>query len=261
MSRLRWWIAGSVVIVVILAVAGAVIYRDVRPHHAPTVSTVTPSLDRAIAGVVAAAGDTAAATVTELVPTTSCDGGSIYTVTANLYTNAGGEGAVIDRIAAAVPASQQPRRSAALNGGASALHADLGAGATLQVIQLDAGWISATATSGCRSAPSAPPSVPAPAAAATALTRSLSALGTAPTTFHTDEVACANGAIVTVSTASGPLDLTGIHAKLATLPPAGVTVFASTADRIAWRSGDVSTVIGAADAGTHVDAQQTTGCV
>jgi hypothetical protein len=63
-----------------------------------------------------------------------------------------------------------------------------------------------------------------------------------------------------VSTASRPLGLTNIRARLAKLPPAGATVFASPSDRIAWRTGTVSTVIGAADAGTHVTAQQTTTC-
>jgi hypothetical protein len=259
-TRIRWWIAGSTVAVVILAVAGVVIWQDARPDRAATVATVTPSLDHAIADVVAAAGDGAATTVTELVPTTSCSGGNVFTVTANLYTNAGAEDALIDQIAASIPASDDPHRTAALDDGASSLYANLGGGAQLQVIQLDTGWISATATSGCRSAPSSAAPIPPSATATAALTGSLSALGSTPTTFHTDAVACATGEIVTVSTASSPMSLANVHAQLVKLPPPGVIVFTSAADRIAWRSGNVSTVIGAADAGTHVDAQQTTTC-
>jgi hypothetical protein len=260
-SRRRWWwIAGSVIAVAVLVVAGLVIADDLRTPKAPTVATVTPSLDRSIAAVVNAAGDTAAVTVTELVPTTSCDGGSIYTVTANLYTDPGGEAALIDRIAASIPPGEAPHRSAALGGGAASLYASLGGGAQLQVLQLDAGWVQATAKSGCRSAPPSAPPAAADNGAAAALTQALSALGTTPTTFRTDTVACPGGEIVTVSTPSATLDLTGVKARLDKLPPTGATVFSSSSDRIAWRVGNVSTVIGAADAGNHVDAQQTTAC-
>ncbi|HEY2793981.1 MAG TPA: hypothetical protein VGJ28_16565 [Micromonosporaceae bacterium] len=260
MSRIRWWIAGSVIVVAALVVAGLVIASDLRKPKAPTVATVTPSLDRSIAGVVAATGAGAAVAVTGLVPTTSCSGGSIYTVTANLYTNPGGEGALIDRIAASIPSTEAPHRTAALGGGAASLYASLGGGAKLQVLQLDSGWVQATATSGCRSAAPAPPAANSGTTATTALTQVLTTLGTAPTTFRTDAVACTGGEIVTVSTPSETFDLTGVKARLNRLPPAGAIVFASTSDRIAWRIGNVSTVIGAADAGNHVDAQQTTGC-
>lgn len=256
--RLRWWIAGTCLVLVVLAGGAVQIWRNTHPRAA-TVATVTPALDRAIAAVVAAVGTRAAVTVTELVPATSCPGGSVFTVTANLYTVPGGEGPVIAAIAATIPSGEQPHRSAALGGGAPSLDANLGGGATLQVIQLDQGWISATARSGCRAA--APASAPpAPPGATAALTTILGTLGSAPVGFHTDAIGCASGAIVTVSTASGPMNLANVHARLATLPPAGTTVFTSPSDRIAWREGSVSTVIAAADDGTHVTAQQTTSC-
>jgi hypothetical protein len=259
MSRRRWWLAGTVAVLVAGTGAGVIVWQHVRAHL-PTVSVVTPVLDRGIANVVTAVGDSAAVTVTGLVPARSCGGGSIFTVTANLYTNPGTEGAVIDRIAAAIPAGDAPRRSAAFGGGAPSLYASLGDGVQLQVIQLDHGWISATATSGCRSAarPAAAPL--APAAATVALGSTLHALGSAPTAFHADAVTCASGQIVTTSTASEPLDLADLPVRLAKLPPPSATVYASPSDRISWRQGSVSTVISAADDGTHVTAQQTVTC-
>jgi len=271
-SQRKWWIAAALVIVVLAgAGAGVLIWRHQHPSR-PAVVAVTPVLDEAIAGVVEAAGDTAAVTVSGLVPTTACSGGSIYTRTADLYMDPGNEGAVIAAIAASLPASQQPHRAAALGGGAASLDASLTGGATLQIIQIDSGWVSATARSGCRSAGSsatAPSAKAAPAPTAETLTDEtliglLTALGTAPATWRSTAVECAGsgegGQIVTVSTSSEPTSLDNVPARLAKLAPAGATVFTSPSDRIAWRQGSVSTVIEAADDGTHLTAQRTTVC-
>jgi hypothetical protein len=252
----RWWFA-ALALLVLIGIGGVVTWRRLHPHRADVASAV-PRLDHAIAGVVAATGDTAAVTVSGIVPTTACNGGSVYTQTADLYDDPGAEGALIDRIAAALPASMHPSRTTALGGGAASLDADLGDGSKLEVIQLDKGWVVATATSDCRSGSqslTSPVAAPDPAVAA-----ALSALGTAPTGWHSDRVACASGQIVTVSTASGPMSLDDLPARLAKLPPAGAIVFTSPSDRLSWRVGNVSTVIAAADSGTHVTAQTTTGC-
>jgi hypothetical protein len=259
-SQRRWWIAAALVVVVLAgAGAGVLIWRHKHPSR-PAVAAVTPVLDEAIVGIVEAAGDTAAVTVSGLVPTTACSGGSIYTRTADLYMDPGHEGAVIDAIAASLPASRQPRRAAALGGGAASLDASLTDGATLQVIQIDSGWVSATARSGCRSAVPSAKAAPTPTDAT--LTGLLTALGTAPATWRSTAVECtvSGGQIVTISTSSEPTSLDNAPARLAKLAPADATVFTSPSDRIAWRQGSVSTVIEAADDGTHLTAQRTTAC-
>ncbi len=255
----RWWLLGAV-LVVLIAGAGVLTWRQLHPNT-PTraaVASAVPGLDSAIAEVVAATGDGAAVTVSGLVPTTSCSGGRLYTVTADLYTNPGDEAALIDRIAAALPASMHPSRSPGLGGGAETLNATLGGGDQLQIIQLDTGWVAATATTDCRADRTASPSPAAPADQA--LTSVLAALDTTPTTWHSDAVVCASGRITTLSTASQPISLDGIAARLAQLPPRGAIVFTSPSDRISWRVGPVSTVIAAADSGTHLTAQTTTSC-
>ncbi len=256
--RRTWWIG---LVVVVLIAAGAVLtWHQLNPGTPtrPSVGPATPLLDQAIDVVVAGAGDDAAVTVSGLVPTTSCDGGTRYTRTADLYTDPGSEATVIHRIAQALPPAMAPSWTASLGGGAASLNATLGGGGTLQVLQLDQGWIAATATTDCR----APGAASSSAAASPdpGLTSALGSLGTAPTTWHSDAVACTSGQIVTVSTASGTISLDGIAARLAKLPPAGATVFTSPSDRISWRVGNVSTVIAAADDGTHVTAQTTQSC-
>jgi hypothetical protein len=261
-SQRKWWIAAVLALLVpVGAGAGVLIWRHKHPSR-PPVAAVTPVLDQAIAGVVAAIGDTAAVTVSGLVPTTACSGGRIYTRTADLYMDPSSEDSVIAAIVASLPASERPRGPQL---GSALIDVSLANGTTLQVGHIDAGWLAATARSGCRSAG---PSAVAPSAMATpaptdgTLTGLLTALGTAPAAWRSTTVECtgSGGQIVTVSASSAPTSLDNIRVRLAKLVPAGITAFTSPSDRIAWRQGSISTVIEAADDGTHLTAQRTTVC-
>src|SRR5438128_426838 len=81
--------------------------QHIRPRL-PALAAVAPSLDEAIASVVAAVGDSAAVAVSTVVPAASCQNtplarGNRFTRTADLYTEPDGEDTLIGAVAAALP--------------------------------------------------------------------------------------------------------------------------------------------------------------
>src|SRR6266545_3321592 len=208
--------------------------RHPRTHtrpRLPALAPVAPILERAIAAVV-----TAAVAVSGVVPYTSCQNtflapGSRFNRSADLYTDPGAEDTLIQRIADALPASEHPRRSSPVGGGAAPPSADLGGDVHLRVSQLGREWLETVAETGCRTATHTEPvDTTPPADAVTAVTRLLAALGTTPTTWQVQTVTCPTGAIT------------------------------SGANRLAWRDGATSVIVAASDDGTHITAQRTTIC-
>jgi hypothetical protein len=267
MTRKRWITVAAVtaVVGVALGATAVVVWQHVRPRL-PTLAAAEPALDRAIATTVTAAGTDAAVTVSGLVQTTSCQHtflakGSRFTRTANLYTDPGGENTVIDDVAAALPAGEHPVRGTPSPSGVSGLTADLGDGITLQVIAIGDGWLAATAETDCRSGELTPdPTGPQPASLVDPVTQLLAALGTRPSGFHAETVACARGRITTLDSASVATTTANLASRLATVVPAGARQFQSTSNRLAWRQGTVSTIVASSDDGTQITVQRTTGC-
>jgi len=266
MTRNRWVaVAITAVLGVAVGATAFVVWQHVRPRLA-TLAAAKPALDRAIATVVTAAGSDAAVSVTGLVPTTSCERaflakGSRFTRTANLYTDPGGENAVIDQVAAALPASDHPVRGAPSPSGISGLTAVLGDGISLQVIAIADGWLAATAETDCRTGQVDPaPAGPEPASLVDPVTQLLAALGTRPAGFHTESVTCPGGRITTLDSASAPTSTGNLAGRLARVIPAGARRFQSTSNRLAWRQGAVSTIVAASDDGSEIDVQRTTAC-
>jgi hypothetical protein len=264
--RGRWLIAAAAVLALALqAGLGVLVWQHTRPRL-PALAAVTPVMDRAIASVVAAAGDTAAVAVGDLVPSAACQNtplakGSRYVRTADLYTSPGGEDALIGRIAAALPSTEHPARGSRIGAGAAPLSADLGGGVQLQVSEIDQGWVAASAKTGCRDAGrSRPAAGTPPAAVAAAVTGLLAALGTAPASWHTDAVACPTGRIVTVDALSRPTGSGNLPSRLTAQVPAGASRFSSVSNRLAWRTPTGSVIVAASDDGTHITVQQTTTC-
>jgi hypothetical protein len=264
-TRKRWGlVAATAVLGLALGATAVVVWQHVRPRL-PTVALVTPTLDQAIALVVKAAGDDAAVTVSAFVPITGCEKtflakGSRYTRTADLYTNPGEEGTVVGLVAAALPASEHPVLSTRSASGTASLTADLGDGVRLQVVQVGDGWLAATAETDCRGADPAAPAAQTGSAVTQPVTALLAALGTAPTGFHSDLVTCGHGAITTLDTASQPTNTDNLAARLAPLIPPSAQRFSSPSNRVAWRQGNVSTVVASSDDGTQITVQRTTSC-
>jgi hypothetical protein len=250
---------------VLLGAVGVIVWQHVRPRL-PTLATATPTLDRAIALIIAATGDNAAVAVSGLVPSISCQRtflakGSRFTRTANLYTDPGGEDTVIDAIASALPATDHPVRSAPTPAGISALTADLGDGIRLQVLPVGAGWLAATAETDCRSGSQAQPTATAePLADTVPVTQLLRELGATPAGFHTDTIACPNGRIVTLDAISQPTTTDNLPTRLAVFVPSGAHQFNSTSNRLAWRDQNVSVIVASSDDGTQITVQRTTAC-
>ncbi len=264
MSRGKWWLVAlaALVAVVVQIGAGVLVWQHTRPRL-PALAPVTATLDRAIATVVAAVGDSAAVALTGLVPTAACERsflakGHVYTRTADLYTDSDQEGAVITAIAGALPGDEHPQ--AGSGAGAPLLSAQLGGGIHLEVTEIDQGWIAATALTDCRTGAPAPDSTATPATATSSVSWLLAALGTAPAGWHADAVACPSGRSVTVDAISQPTDTDSLPARFGVLVPVGARRFNSPANRLAWRDNDSSTIVAASDDGTHITVQQTTSC-
>ncbi len=261
-SRRAWWLVAvsAALALALQATIATVVWQHTRPRL-PALAPVAPILERAIAAVV-----TAAVAVSGVVPYTSCQNtflapGSRFNRSADLYTDPGAEDTLIQRIADALPASEHPRRSSPVGGGAAPPSADLGGDVHLRVSQLGRGWLETVAETGCRTATHTEPvDTTPPADAVTAVTRLLAALGTTPTTWQVQTVTCPTGAITTVATISRATNTDNLPARLSGAVPATARRFTSGANRLAWRDGATSVIVAASDDGTHITAQRTTIC-
>lgn len=263
--RVTLTVLAAVTGLALLAGLAAVVWHYARPRL-PALAAVEADTDAGIIAVVDAAGGRAAVTVTELVATTTCQHttfarGHIYTRTADLYTDAGSEDALIARIAAGLPAGFHPSRANPLGSPVAPLRAQAGPGVQLTVQVISTGWISATAQTDCRATPpgAAPAGSPAATAAVPAAVTALFArLGTSAAAWHTEAVPCPGGAITTVDAVSADTDSSDIAARLAPAIPAGARRYTTPGNRVIWRTGATSTLVAASDDGTHVTAQITT---
>jgi hypothetical protein len=268
MGRVKRRILISVVagVVVLAALAGAgAAWWHWDTGRQPQVGDVVAAMNRAVADVVVAAGPGAAVAVSPVVRSTDCHlgflrTGGIFSARADLYTNPGGEDALITAIGQRLPAGYAATRGP-LIAGARSLQATSGA-VSVAVQRLSPGWLGVIARSACSLGKAA---APAPAAATgpaeSALTGLLAHLGTKPATSTEQQVACATGNIVTVSAVSEPVDSSRLATRLAAAVPATATRFASgDSNRVVYRDGTTSVIIAASDDGTSVTAQYTTAC-
>jgi len=260
-------IAAGVALVVAGVLGGAVAgwWRwdtDRRPH----VDRVVADLNAAVADVVVAAGAGAAVAVSPVVESARCrlglHHGGLFSARADLYTDPGGEDALITEIAQRLPARYGASRGPAV-AGFRALRGGLGDGVSVAVSRLSPGWLTVVAKSACSlgSAPAPrPPAGPTPATAA--LTQLLGGLGTRPASLRDQRVSCAAGGDVdTVSAVSEPVDTAGLAGRLTSIVPTGAHQFtAGDANRVGYRAGTVSVIVAATDDGTAVTAQYTTVC-
>jgi hypothetical protein len=273
--NLRWRLL--IVAVVVLAVAlpvgiGVAVWRsgsgtpaNGRTRSAPPLSVVAEDQDRAVAAVLSAVGDRAAVAVTTVVPVRKCTVGGahgwVYTRSADLYLDPGGEDALIGTVASALPSEYRRQRGAATTSGAAPLTAQVGGSVTLTVAQLGGGWVRATAQSDCRTAAAATPT-PAPAGSAeAAIAVLLASLGTGVDSLNATTLPCTDGGqTVTWSALSRPTDSSGLRNRVAPALPASARRFASPSNRLPFRDGHTSVIVAASDDGTHVTVQYTVDC-
>jgi hypothetical protein len=115
-----------------------------------------PYLDAAVAAAVAGIGDDAAAVaVADMVRSSTCTVGAlhhrggVYIRSADVFTDPGKEDAIIDQIAATLPAEFAACRGQTLGAGHGSLIADAGHGVRLRASKLVAGWVSVRAATAC----------------------------------------------------------------------------------------------------------------
>jgi hypothetical protein len=276
--RVGWLIAAAVFVVIsVLAGAGVVAWQSSPGPDGPPVVDVLPIVDRAIADTITAAGTEAAVAIAPVTQVGECSlgrhKGAQYARAADLYTDAGQEGAVISRIEGGLPADLSPRRDAAVGSNAAPLLADLGNGVQLSVRQLGEGWVVARAETTCHPVAKLPVSQSSPAPeVATTLTALLTRLSTGPQTWRVDAVPCdaaspgatgsgGAGRIVTTVVISQPTDSGRLASRLLAALPAGAREFITdAANRWAYRAGTTSVVAAASDDSTLVTVRYTTTC-
>jgi hypothetical protein len=257
-------------VLVLLAVAGGVTagvaWWRWDTARQPTVGEAVAAMDQAVADVVVAAGPDAAVAVSGVVRSSVCDinalrTGGIFTASADLYTDPGGEDDLITAIAQRLSGSYAVRRGVAVSG-VRPLQAGVAGRVQLSVRKLSAGWLGVSSRTAC-SLGAAP--APVPAASGGSSTAGLIALfarlGTQPASISEHRLACAGGAVVTVAAVSRPVDSAGLNQRLTDAVPAGARRFASgRSNRVVYRDGDVSVIVAATDDGTAVTGQYTTTC-
>jgi hypothetical protein len=256
-------VVAAVVILAALTGAGAVWWHWDTGRQ-PQVRAVVTTMNRAVADVVVAAGSNAAVAVSPVVRTTDCHlgflrTGGIFSARADLYTNPGDEDSLITTIARGLPSGYAVTRGASTTG-AGSLQAAAGA-VSVSVQRISPGWLGVIARSACSlgTAKAPPPAATGPATSA--LTGLLAQLGTKPASSTEQQVSCATGDIVTVSTVSEPVDSSALATRLAKAVPTTATRFASgDSNRVVYRDGSTSVIIAASDDGTSVTAQYTTAC-
>jgi hypothetical protein len=265
--RLLVFAGVPLVLIGLLASAGVLWWRWDTGRQ-PKVADDIPVMDRAIADTVVAAGDQAAVAISGVFRATTCDLGVLReggqcNRSADLYTEPGGEDALIGRIAAGLPAAYQASRGTPVGGNAAPLSATAGQRVQLSVRQLGEGWVTARATTGCTGGrqPRAGAGDSSAGPAAGTINRLFAALGTGPAHVAQHTVACpAGGNLVTTAVVSRPAESTDLGSRLAPLLPAGARRFASPANRVSYRAGAVSVTVSASDDSTAVTARYTSGC-
>jgi hypothetical protein len=265
--RARWFLAAAVVGVLALyaALAGLGLrwYTSRGPNLRDDLSTMTA----AVADVVVATGDRAAVTVGGVVRARACSpeplrAGGVYTFTVELYVTAGDEEALITGIGERLATRYRIQREAALGAAARPLTADAGRGVGLAIRQLGDGWITVVATTRCTVGPAEPadPALPQRDPAVAVVADLLAPLGTAPAETHRNTLPCPDGTTATtIAAVSRPSDADRLAQRVPV--PAGATQFtAASANRVSYRTGDVSVVVAASDDNTAITVQHTTDC-
>ena len=265
-TRRVWVILAAVVAVSVVAAGAGAVWWRWDTGRQPQVADVVAGMTTAVADTVVAAGPEVAVAVSPVVRSAECRlgafrTGGVFTAKADLYTDPGGEDALITGIEQRLPGRYVVSRGPAV-AGVRALRAETGGAATLAVRRLSPGWLTVTARSGCSLGTAAGPSAPAGSGAGvTAVTDLLGRLGTRPAGIVESRLRCGTGDISTVSATSQAVDSGNLKQRLADVVPETARLFrAGQSNRVAYRDGSVSVMVAASDDGTAISAQHTTTC-
>jgi hypothetical protein len=265
----RWLGVVAVVWALVLGVTGYLAARS-GPPTAPEQTTLAQARDRvdqALAEVATAAGPDAVAALSPYTLdgcriTTARDGTDLSRVIL-LYTTAGSERALLDRLAAALPADFRARVPRPIGSASPALRADAGDFVALRGGLSGPGEVRVEAEAGCRTGSDlgAPALGSSPAAAERAPVESvLRALHAPSPTWRAYQVPCpGGGAVRTVEADSATTASPGPLPAALKAVAGGAVVVLSQPQKYAYRVGATAVAVRAQEGAITVTAT-TTSC-
>lgn len=261
----RWLGVVAAVWAVVLGATGYLAARSGPPtaREQTTLAQARAGVDQALAEVATAAGPDSVAALSAYTLGSACrittarEGTDLSRVI-QLYTPAGGERALLDRLASALPAAYRARVPRPLGSAAPVLRADAGDFVALRAQSTGPGEVRVEAEAGCRTGTDlgSPETGPAPTSAErTPVESVLRALGAPDPQWHAYQAACPGGGAVrtveadSATTASpGPLPV-----ALKAVRGRGVAVL-SQPQRYAYRAGSTAVAVRVRDGGITVTA-------
>jgi hypothetical protein len=261
-NRLLLFVAVPLTVIGILTTAALLWWRWDTAHQTK-LSNELPAMDQAITTTVTAAGNQTPVAISGIVEGSPCTLGPLrhgghFTRSVDLYTDPGGETTLIDRIAAALPATYQPRRGTPIGNNAAPLTATPAPGVQLSVNQISPGWVVARARTDCSSGtPSNDTTTLTPAAGP--VTNLLTALHTQAAQTRQNPLGCPGG-ITTLAAVSEPANAADLARRLANQIPATSHQITTQSNRVAYRQDDTSVIVAASDDNTAITIQYTSTC-
>jgi hypothetical protein len=267
----RWWLRGLIAAWVVILV-GLIIWQVERNpgtiREQTDVESAQPVIDGAIGRVLAIVGPQPVVSISGFRSIGGCEvtavrAGQIYARTLHVYTPAGTEGEVMDRIAAGLPPSY--RAKVTRTAGVPRLAADAGSFVRLRASSTGTGDVEVTADTGCRPVarpdgrPQATPAVDPAASAADQATAThiLGSLGVAAAGGSVHQLGCVRTVETISQTGAAPGALgVALGPKLGLDKDSAGVLLAD--DRVAYRSGGADIAVRAS--GDTVTVTRTTRC-
>lgn len=266
--RVRRWavITAATGAVVLLAAAGGYAVWRADLTRQPQVIDQVATMDAGLAATITSVDSQAAVAVAPVVRATTCRVGALrhaggrFSRAADLFIDPGHEADVLAAIAARLPTAYRAQVEQPSTTSAPLLRAHAGLGVQLQVSVISPGWLSAATSTACVIGPQQlEPDTSDGGSADEALSTALTKLGATAAETHIVRLGCPGGVITSVAI-SATTDSTRLAERLSGLVPTGAHVFESKANRLAWRTGQESTVIAASDDGTAASVRHTRPC-
>jgi hypothetical protein len=259
---------GAVVWALVLGVTGYLAARSGAPtaREQTSLAQARDRVDRALAAVATAAGPDAVAALSSYTLDAGCRitaarKGTDLSRVVRLYTAAGGERALLDRLAAALPGDFRARVPRPIGSATPALRADAGGFVALRGRAAGPGEVRVEAEAGCRAGSDlgTPASDPSPAAVEREPVEAvLRALAAPSPRWHAYQLPCPEGGAMRTVEADSSVTASPGPLPAALKAVAGGAVVLSQPQRYAYRAGETAVAVRAEDGVLTVTA--TTSC-
>lgn len=262
-GRRRQLVLVAVVWAVVVLVAGYLATRTgaATAREQTSVAQARPAVDRAVTDLLAAAGADVVVAPSPFAKVGTCRisavrEGEEWEQTVVFYTRTGGEGPLLDQIAAGLP-GRYGARARAGSGVRHTLRADAGDFVRVSGAAAAAGEVRVSVATGCRTGTADDRPVEPDPAVREPVQAVLAALGAAGVEWVGHEVPCPGGGTVRVVTAEGDLGVPPgpLPSTLMSVAPNAVV---ARPEVYAYRAGDTSVVTRLRDGAVQVTAAR--GC-